>query len=368
MSLSLAFALNSFIALPSLAIDAYDEGVKLFQKKSYEQSAKEFEKVLVKDPKNEKAIYYAGLSCQYMGDNKRALEYYKDLIGKFPDSTTSKYLKSTLKLTAATTSLSSKDFIPDSEVVPFVRNSHRDIVVTCRLNNGFLPMIFDTGAEGSLVGKNHLLSLGIAMPTGKPTGASLGFGGMVKSWSVPVEIQLGKIRKTIDIGVHEKSDFALLGQDFFGDMKYNIDHHAGVIRFHKVGAKGGYVPVDTIQVPFTREGKELLINVSLGGFPTQMYFDTGATTTVLGKDVEFFVKMRGWKTNYSGKITGVGGSQTVAVYSIPEIKVGEISHQNLRAVMLSEQTISRGVLGQDFFGHRQFVIDEEKKVIHFYRR
>ncbi|MDX2106135.1 MAG: retroviral-like aspartic protease family protein [Candidatus Melainabacteria bacterium] len=375
LSLLSAFALNALMAMPSLAIDNYDEGVKLFQKKSYEQSAKEFERVLAKDPKNEKAIYYAGLSCQYMGDNKRALEYYKDLIVKFPDSNMSKYLKSTLKLTAATTSLPSpisptlslkaKDFIPDTDVVPYIRNSHRQIVVTCRLNNITLPMIFDTGAEETVVGKNHLLSLGIVVPTGKPTGATIEVNRIIPNWSIPIEMQLGKIRKTIKILVYEKSEAAILGKDFLNNMEYNIDRHSSVIRFHKCGSPGGEVPVDAIQIPFKKDGKDYLVDVNIGGFQTKMCFESGTTTTLLSPDMENVAERQRWKT--FAKIPAVAGYPETRIYIIPEIKSGEISRKNLQAV-IHPDTIQRSILGQDFFGNRQFVIDENKKIIFFYRR
>jgi len=369
----------SFVAIvPAVAIEPYEEGVKLFQKKSYELSAKEFEKVLIADPKNEKAIYYAGLSCQYLGDSKRALEHYKNLINKFPDSATAKYLKSSLNLTGATTSLTasssstakskSNDFIPDSDAVSFTYDFHRYKVVKCRLNDAALPMIFDTKSDESSVGKNHLKALGMPLPTGKPTEGSLINGRTQPSWSIPFQVQLGKIRKTINVVVYEKSEFALLARDFFGDMKCTTDYRAGLIRFQKLGVKSEPLPVDAIHVPFIKDGKDILIDVTIGGSPIKMIFESGATTTTMGLEMERIAQQRAWKTLHSINLPEAGGNQKMTIYLIPDIRVGEISHHNLHAMSLSDQKYERGILGQDFFGQRKFFIDEDKRIIHFYRR
>lgn len=364
-----AIVVGMSVVTPAIALDSYEVGVKLFQKKNYSLSAKEFEKALSKDPKNEKAIYYAGLSYQYLGDNKRALEHFKDLISKFPDSVNSKYLKSSLKLATATASLPAKDFVPEFESVPFTRDFHRYIVVKCGFNNYSLPMIFNTKAEESWVGKNHLQALGIPISAAKLANTYSKSGELVSRLEIPVEVQLGKIRKTINVVVVEKSDLAVLGSDFFGDMKYIVDQQAGLIRFQKIGAQSAPLPVDTIQIPFTRDGKDILVDATIGsGHPIKMCFEFNATTTLMDEHLERLAQQRGWKTVTSVNIPAALGGQKLTIYIIPDIKVGEISHKNLQAVTASDQNISRSILGQDFFGSRQFVIDEKKKVIHFYRR
>lgn len=354
---------------PAIAIDSYQEGVKLFGKKSYALSAKEFEKVLVTDPNNEKAIYYAGLSYQYLGDKNRALEHFKNLIGKYPDSATSKYLKSTLKLTAASTSMPATDFIPDSETVPFTRDFHRYIMVKCGFNNTSLPMVFNTKADESWVGKNHLQALGIPLSAAKLAKTHSASGELISRLELPVEIQLGKIRRTINVIVLDKSELAVLGTDFFGDMKYIVDQQAGLIRFQKNGTEGTPIPLDSIQIPFIRDGKNILVDATIGsGLPVKMSFEADATTTLLDENLERLAVQRGWKTVTSVKIPTALGGQKITIYIIPDIKVGGLSQKNLKAATSSDRSLSYSILGQDFFGSRKFVIDEKKRIIHFYRQ
>ncbi len=360
--------------------DFYQEGVKLFQKKGYDLAAKYFENAIAKEPTNEKAVYYAGLCYQHMGDDRHALEHYKNLIKKFPNSSTTKYLQSTLKLTEKSTSLpragaasptpSSGDYIPDSEVVPFTNDPHGRIVVSCRVDKKVFPLIFDTGAEGSMMGKNHLRQLGLPLPTGKPDGVTQGVSGVVPEWNVPMEVEVGKIRKTIYMGVHEYTDTPLLGQNFFGSFRYNIDNHTRVIRFHKIGARGGYVPSDTIDVPFKRWGKELLITAEFDGIEYPMIFDTGAASTVLPGSALMMAQMRGWRVVGTGSSSGVGGSKQAYIFDVKKVSVsnGNLYKENLRVAIVPDFPIPYGLLGQDFFARRQFVIDDEKNVIHFMRR
>jgi hypothetical protein len=105
----------------------------------------------------------------------------------------------------------------------------------------------------------------------------------------PQQLQAAFQPKNFEIGVHEKmNDYPLLGQTFFQDFTYTIDNGAHSIHFVKKRKAGGSAYADPSRdpnnVPFTRQGNEIVVNVSVNGRPTKMYFDTGATSCILSKE------------------------------------------------------------------------------------
>src|SRR5690606_1159305 len=111
--------------------------------------------------------------------------------------------------------------------------------------------IFDTGAELTVLGLDHLRALGISPPVGKPTGASVGVGGQVGTWDMTAEVSLGNIRRRMHVAVLEKYEgLPLLGQTFFRGYHYDIDNSAGAIRFSKRGNNRTSGTYDSINIPF----------------------------------------------------------------------------------------------------------------------
>lgn len=356
-----------------LAADDFKFGVQLFDRSRFKESKEVFQKVVRKNPKNTNAIYYLAASLQNSGDVPNAIKFYNHLVRSHPRSPAAQYARKALndlkKSGHSGSSRSSSrrqgDYIPDQESIPFRRGGDNHLRVNCQLNGRSLSMIFDTGAETCLVGKNTLRKLGVSAPEGRPTSSVNGVGGSVPAWSMYATISLGKIRKTIPITVIENFDKPLLGQTFFGNFKYNIDNASGTIKFRKPGGKADYVPNDTIDIPFRNAGNNIIVVAKVNGKPMRLYFDTGAQGTLMTTQAQLRNGSKGWRhLGFSGS-SGVGGSRAAALYEVDSIELGPIRKTRMRVAVSSG--LQYGLLGQDFFGRRRYVIDREKSLIRFYR-
>jgi len=118
--------------------------------------------------------------------------------------------------------------------IPFkVAPDGRHMLVDAYINKKPYVMIFDTGADGCAFSFKDCKNLGIDPPSGAPTGRSIGVKGETSTWTMMVDLKVGKIAKEgFTVGVVDNSDMdhPLLGQSFFGGYKVNVDVPARMIR------------------------------------------------------------------------------------------------------------------------------------------
>lgn len=240
-----------------------------------------------------------------------------------------------------------------------------------------MKMIFDTGAEICAFGKDNLVAAGIPVPTGKSTGTShgIGDGGAQETWGMNVDLKVGTIeRKNFHIKVQDSvHGHPLLGQTFFQDFTYTIDNGARSIHFVKkrISAGSAYAADpsrDPNSVPFTRHGNELVVNVSVNGRPTQLYFDTGATSVTLTKAQ---VKQLGLTIPEDAdtlEVQGVAGSTRARRFNVRSMRMGPIEKRDFDVTVCDSEMAGLGLLGQTFYNDHQYTIDYERGYIHFLRR
>ncbi len=422
LSLSLIFQLISqsaslLIPLPAqAAADAYALGVKQFGAKTYPLAAANFKKAIAANPKNDSARYYYALSLHYNKDIAAATKAYAELIRMMPDSNGANYARAALaKLdaallsslpmpsraaqqtysqpgstaTAAATGGASQEQFRQSS--PVASNPNDKLPDDCRIyytleNNSFIldayvngrpmKMLFDTGAEDCAFGKDNLAAAGVAGPTGKSTGTAhgVGDGGAQATWDMRVDLKVGTIeRKNFEIGVQENMNgYPLLGQTFFQDFTYTIDNGAHSIHFVKKRKASGSAYADPARdpnnVPFTRHGNEIVVNVSINGRPTKMYFDTGATSCSLSKEQ---VKQLGLTIPEDAEtieVIGIAGSTRARVFHVRSMKMGAIERFDFPVHVCDSEMAGVGLLGQTFYNDHQYTIDYERGYIHFLRR
>lgn len=380
--LAILLALGSAV-LPAFAVDEYKAGTDLFAKRKYREAGAVFERVIQNDPTNSKAMYYSGLCYQYQGNHEAACRVFRKLMLEFPETGAGINAKKFLLSRPITQTLGSPSRgasaassgkstpndpnQPDSETVPFQKEPGGHLIVTCTLNGRSQPFIFDTGAEGCVAGKNHLAALGLPLPKGEANGAAAGVGGYADVWTMPAEISLGRIRKKVDLHVQEKLNARpLLGQSFFQNYHYDIDNSSGTIRFYKPNSTAkNFVPHDTIEVPFQKDGQEIVVTAKVNGVMVPLFFDTGAQSTLFTNSIN--PGGDGWDLLGYGMMSGIGGSQRSLVYKVDSVELGPIRQSGMRVSVVPSLPVQYGLLGQDFFGHRKFVIDNERRVIRFFR-
>lgn len=259
------------------------------------------------------------------------------------------------------------DFIPDEDKVPYwtdLGSKHR---VKGLVNGRPTTMMLDTGAYKVVIGWEVLQALGIKPPEGKATGISGGAGGSFEHWDMPVEIQIGKIRRTVTANIVKNEPEILIGQPFLKGMTYRIDNRGGYLHFVKTGS--GSKPtmaVDAIEVPYRMVNGNLMVQAKINDTQLEMNFDTGAPTTVLDFDDAMRIGLLFKSPNSVASIGGIGGgSQQAYEYELKSIELGS---KRKTGFTIHVMNIGHSVLGQDFFGTSQFIVDSDKQVIRFSRR
>lgn len=399
------------------AADAYALGVKQFGAKTYPLAAANFKKAIAANPKNDSARYYYALSLHYNKDIAGATKAYAELIRMMPDSNGASYARAALaKLDAALLSslpmpsraaqqtysqpgstaraataggASQEQFRQSSSVAS---NPNDKLPDDCRIyytleNNSFvldayvngrpMKMIFDTGAEICAFGKDNLAAAGIPAPTGQSTGTAhgVGDGGAQATWGMNVDLKVGTIeRKNFHIKVQDSvNGHALLGQTFFQDFTYTIDNGAHSIHFvKKRNSAGSSYAVDPSRdpnaVPFVRQGNELVVTVAVNGRPTQLYFDTGATSVSLTKAQCKQLGITIPEDAENMEVIGIAGSTRAKLFNVRTLKMGPIEKRDFPIHVSDSEVAGLGLLGQTFYNDHQYTIDYERGYIHFLRR
>src|SRR5262249_52585393 len=236
---SLALATMTALSLPLnvLADVNYDKGVKLYNAGKYFDASVAFEKAALSSPHNANAFYYAAISYQEMGKTSKAETLYRQVIQRFPATQVASYAKSALKALQGVSLQSSASaqsgaggaygsLVAPDETRIYYQPVGNSLVVDASVDDNPMKMLFDTGASITLFGKNQLKALGIAIPSGQPTGAvsGVGGGGTAPIWSMRVDLQVGSImRRNFPIAFAENQSMPILGQTFFNEFDYTIN-------------------------------------------------------------------------------------------------------------------------------------------------
>ncbi|MBX9878235.1 MAG: aspartyl protease family protein [Candidatus Obscuribacterales bacterium] len=378
LSVAFGFCISSMSAWGA----AFEEGVKLFGQRNFKAAALKFDQAVKNNPNDSNAFYYRALNYQYLGDRAKASAAYQQIMQKFPYSTAAQYAQQALaqpeKPSRASRSSGTHDFQssfgadPEQTKIHFTKQG-KSLVVDAELNNRRIPVIFDTGAEDCVFGTNHLRQLGINPPTGPATGQAAGVGSAepVKTWQMNVELKIGQIKRSnFPISVQENLPTEpLLGQSFFKDFEYTIDDSISTIELSKRGggarASSGS---DSNSVPFTQEGKELVVSVDVNGKKCQMYFDTGAEGITFTKEQARTLGLSIPEDAEQGTSMGIGGTTNSVSFTVQRMRMGPIEKSDIPVSVIEAGKMPKPLLGQTFYGGWQYTIDNQNKVIRFLRR
>lgn len=381
------------ISTPVLADEIYNVAVIAYKDGKFAEAFALLQQAIQRDRNNSDAYYVMAMTCQQLGRFSEARGYYQYIVDHFPNSKAAPLAKKGVQALASvratapssvaptTASVitvktaepqraepSSTDVIPDEDYVPYERARGDKLFVNGALNGRRTKFLVDTGAYTVCVGKNILTQLGIKPPEGKPTGVAGGASGAMATWKMDLDVSVGKIKIRVKADVVEKEDMILLGQPFLSKMHYQIDGNNNYIHFRKFGGKTAYVPYGTIDVPFKMVNGSFIVEGSVNGIPCEMNFDTGASICLFSYSDVTRLNLQPSSEVYSSRVGGVGGGSVRSlVFTVPSIELGPISK---RDVVVHVSPIGGGgypLLGQSFFGNSRFVVDNEKKVIHFYR-
>lgn len=118
------------------------------------------------------------------------------------------------------------DMPMDSIVIPY-EQSGKLMLVQAEIDGVKVPMVFDTGATSVVIPVSSI-------PAGAKVGYSTGVGGKTLSYEINAgEVRLGALRRSAVrcTGILQPMPFGLLGQEFIGDRRYQIDPENRIIKF-----------------------------------------------------------------------------------------------------------------------------------------
>ena len=381
--------LSAFGAGAAWAGDSFTQAIVLYGDKKYGDSEKLLLHHIETNPRSAEAHYYLASCLHHQGKTAEAIKEYQTIVNCFPGTQAATYSSQALAAIAVAAAsaksppaaaapgsnpfeanpASKDDVIPDEDWIPFSKDVGGNLRVKASINGRPIEMTFDSGASTTVLGLKHWQALGFARPAGAPTGKARGIGGSVDQWTERVELQLGKIKKHMDVNVADKlASEPLLGETFFGDLQYNIDNRAGYIHFFGKGnnSTASAIPYNSIDIPFRNVGNNMVISGKVNGRAQDFFFDTGANGIHFGMT---HIKQLGLRIPYDAMIgysTGIGGRSRNYIFNVDTIEVGDLRKTNMR-VSVSYDQLPFPLLGQSFFGDRKYVVDNDRKLIRFVR-
>jgi predicted aspartyl protease len=413
--------ISSFASTSAIAADAAATAMSQFNAKQYLKAKASFRTAITARPRDSTLYYYFALCQQHLGDIAGARATYMEIIKFFPGSDAAMQAGGILGVLDRTSGSQASAptaeeppppaavAVPTRTVAPqrTTRTSPaktanatssrgggggsvsgpdecnirfeklgNSLLLDAMVNNRPTKMIFDTGAESCVFGKNHLQQMGISAPTGRPVGQSMGVGdgGSQDVWTMPVSLTVGPItRKDFTVAVQQEMGVQpLLGQTFFQDFTYTIDNGANNIHLRRKNKPQGSIyqssKNDPNAVPFTREGNEIVVQALINGKTFPVIFDTGADGCCFSKQQ---IKALGISVPADARMSssnGIAGATMTSNFPISSLRVGPIEKRDFEVGMVESSQMDHPLLGQTFYGDWQFTIDYENKYIHFLRR
>lgn len=371
-TLSLGF-ISLLSAPPSAYADSYQTAVQLYSQKKYPEAIEALKKANMENPNNPNAYYYVGLCHHALGNRPMAKKAFQSVIERFPTAAAAQNARQALASVdsaptaqEATTMANSRSE-PEEETISATKGVEGHMVVRAEVNGRPIEMMFDTGAEACIFGKNHMQQLGISLANAKPGPPIQGTGGSTQSVVVEADVRLGRIKRHIPLYVQEKMmGDPLMGQMFFRGYQCAVDNTNGTIRFIKQGRAVTSMSTNTIDVPFRKYGSAMVVRGKVNGRDCDMIFDTGASEVVVSADSlkQLGLELPADATTFDG--SGATGATRAAKMNVDRIEVGPLTKTNF-AIKVVPKGPPYPLVGQSFHGDRRFVIDNDKCLIRFPR-
>ncbi len=399
-ALLLAIAMSSVCGWGSAALaDDYSQGMASFKARDYKSAAASFHKAIFDRPGDANCFYYYALSCHYAKDFKNAQVGYLEIIQRYPQSEAAAKAQQALATlspglidsvtatprpqsssgsqrssgtvsnysgSSGSSGVTSGDIIPAASLVNFdLENNH--MVVEAAFNGRHTKVIFDTGAEMILLGKNHLAQMGLPAPKGETIARSRGSDGRIEEvWGQRMDVTVGGVtRKNIMVHISEQMNtMPLLGLPFVQGMNYAVENNA--IRFSaKSGTATASHGSEYNAVPYTMQGRTMVVQAKVNGKETAMCLDTGAASTLFSKS-----QAAGLGINVSDEPetllgSGVGGAITGRYATLGSISLGPVQQRDFRIGVADSNHYPYPLLGKDFWEGHRWSVDEERHLIHF---
>ncbi len=350
---------------PLWAKDSFKQAISLYENKSYDDALKLFLQEPKNSPLESQSLYYSALCYLNTGKKEKADQLFAELLKRFPDTEAARHSKVYLKANKAQAPIEKNKETANEIAIPFRRTANGQITVNAELHGRSINMIFDTGAEECLFGKNQIDRANLSKAERSRLVQLNSVSGKMSVYQIMADIKLGSLERNLPVCVQENDmEAAILGQPFFKGYVCAVDNQAGLIRL-KNKTEMSSIPYDSVRVPFREEGDKLIVQAELNGRKCDMCFDTGAFGVCLS--VTQCKKLGLEVPESSSSYTKGPNGQSVPSWQIhADLSLGPIKKKYFPVRVIESET-SFPLLGQNFFGERSFSIDREKKEIRFAR-
>ncbi len=253
-----------------------------------------------------------------------------------------------------------------STKLPVSLDEQTHFVVRVRIAGRGYDFLVDTGAGDIVIDAGAARAIGLK--TYVQGSSSANAGRYVESEAIVPEMDVGALTmKDVAVSVVPNLNFenaagttrvvGLLGFDFIASLALTFDYEHGEITATSYDAFVSPSGRDTFGVPIRlgRQGPETDLELD-GHLGEGFQIDTGGSGGVLVSDV-FTRKYPGITRGFEGtgrhqEMLGVGGSFTVSLYLVPEMKLGPLVFKKFRALVLdSDKTYASetddGIIGPD---------------------
>jgi len=373
----------------SVSSEGFARGQELFNQKHYAEALKKFEQSgSLAGDREAQRLYFMALCHLKLSDVDKANSLFKMIGSKFPGSQAAslsqQYLLASAKaskrnlsfaesagakanaatVTPAVSSTNADE--PLEFAIPFRKTSKGQIAVSIELAGHSMNMIFDTGAEECLFGKNQIEAANLSDANHSHQMILHAVAGPMRVYQITAPLKLGTLKKTLPVCVQDTAmDEGILGQPFLNGYGCIVDNQAGLIRLHRNGSMAGTSKLDSFAIPFALAGDKIVVTAQINGKDSAMCFDTGAFGVCMSKTQAEKLGLKVPEV-LPDRTRGPNGAIVPSWQLNADISLGPIRKRAF-PIRVIEADISFPLLGQNFFGDRIFSLDRDNHEIRFAR-
>lgn len=367
-----------FLCDPAFAACNFSLGMEYFSNGSYADAANIFEECVNETADDKEAYYFAAKSFEKIGKLSKARVFYAEIAKKFPDSSyASDALVQIGKLDSAQYSTSDISNLPiqmpDDEIVVDYELSGNHINLPVEINGKPWRMIFDTGGNQCMFGKNHLRQLGIAEPNWETAHYVINVMGKNPVWQLPVNLDIGGCKFPnfrVYVTKNMPTKYPSLGQRFISKFNFLIDAKGKKIHFVKRGSDRSFaeqLAKSAYKQPFHFSPDDrMIIDAHVNGIPCAMDLDVGATLSVFTRQQLAQLGIPIASTAVSGMTNTMVGKAPMMKMTIENIQFGPVKRYDAMVQVHEGPSLKRPLLGLDFFKDLSFFVDFDRSEILFF--
>jgi clan AA aspartic protease (TIGR02281 family) len=363
----------SFLCDPACANVDFSSGMECFTNGKYQQSAEIFQQCINETPDDKEAYFFAAKSYEKIGNLTKARDLYAEIVEKFPKSS---YASDAIVLIRRIDSrLYSNDnrapiALPADSLIVDYGFSGRNMTLPAEINGNKLNLIFDTGANHSMIGKNHLRQLGMPVPNWETTAYVLNVMGKNPVWKIVVDLNInGQLFRNFRMYVTENmpTQYPSLGQNFINRFNFLVDAQKKKVYFVKRGGDKSYetqLRAISCKIPFRKTATDLMIvDALINGIPCEMLVDLGASNMVFTQSEIDALGISVPEDASIGMTNTMVGKAQFKRITLDSVQLGPIQKSNLMAHVHNAPSHNKPLIGLNFFKDISFYVDYDRSEI-----